>query len=433
MPLRRRQWDNLANALENESCVLLLGPSLSTFPGTQNPLTRQFAQQLTRELEEEGVAYDKAASGDLTYIMQRFSTIEWVMPPDPGFEAKAFYEKYAKETNSIQRSLAALPIPLIVNTAPDALITQALREAGKYQTQFEYYNFRKHREVAIRPPSVEAPLVYNLFGYYADAKSLVLAEEDQVVFTANIVREDPPLPNSFLAFFDPFKTYLFLGFDWEQWPLRLLLRSLKLEKEARILSPASIHHQLYPRTRDFYESQFHLSFINQDLRHFVKMLQQKLGERQPQENHKARKSLYLVSAEADASYREQLYQALRQLPFSIRHRGLTEAGSDVGMQLQQDMDEAAAILLLASPALLADGSALEMDIPIALSRHEAEGVPLIPIIIRPCQWEQLAVLTRMPLILPRKDEQVGFPLSSWDKPDEALQQIVAEIKKLLLP
>lgn len=431
MPPRRRQWENLLNALENESCILLLGPSISTLSGTSIPLNQQFANELTIELKVEGVAYDEAESNDLAYIMQRFTTITGVMPSDPGFEAKAFYERHGKTANALQKKLATLPFPLIVNTSPDALIARALKEAGKYQTQFEYYNFRKHREVSISRPSVASPLVYNLFGYYADAKSLVLTEEDQVVFTTNVVRDTPPLPTGLLGLFDPYKTYLFLGFDWEQWPLRLLLRSLNLEKETHLLSPASSRYELHPRTRDFYESQFHLSFITENIEEFVQNLKKELGGRQQKEALPKRRLAYIVAADEDDHFRSQVAKALQPLPIAIQHRGSIEPGADTLRRPRQELKEAEFIFLLVSSGFLADSRILKEELPLALEQQEAGNAHIIPIIIRPCHWEQVESLTSIPLILPKLGKQVGFPVSQWESRDEALRQITAEVSALL--
>lgn len=93
MPLKRRQWSNLLQALSNQSCVLLLGPGVSTVEGGKLSLNERFAEELTAELTEEEITFDNGNKHNLTYIMQRYLTIDEVTPSDPGFEAKLFFEK----------------------------------------------------------------------------------------------------------------------------------------------------------------------------------------------------------------------------------------------------------------------------------------------------------------------------------------------------
>ncbi len=53
MALKSRQWNNLLEALENGSCIVLLGPMVSTASDGGVPLANQFAMELSKTLEEE--------------------------------------------------------------------------------------------------------------------------------------------------------------------------------------------------------------------------------------------------------------------------------------------------------------------------------------------------------------------------------------------
>ena len=68
----------------------------------------------------------------------------------------------------------------------------------------------------------------------------------------------------------------------------------------------------------------------------------------------------------------------------------------------------------------------------ALKRHLDKKSKVIPIITRPCNWQQLKELTQMNLILPfKKSGTIGTAISSWDDPDDAYRMIVEEIQKFL--
>ena len=429
MSLKRRQWNNLLEALENGSCIVLLGPMVSTVANGGLPLAAQFAKELSETLEDEEVTFDKAHEHNLTYIMQRFMTIDGVTSSDPGYEAKKFYEKHEGQINSVQKLVAELPVSLVINTSPDDGIVQALKQSGKYKTVHAWYNYRQEEYPDVEIPNSDAPLVYNLFGHYKDPQSLVLTESDQVEFVSNVVKDQPPLPPKLLRQFDSFKTYLFLGFDWEQWNLRLILQSLNLEKESNILAHSRHDISLQEKTKDFYQSSFRFSFVTENIADFVKELHDRYNAHAGEEV--VQKKLVIVSDSKDESFRDELHKNLKLLPLKSWHKGLIGAGEDIAKTFQQQMDSAEIILLLISSDFLASDAIYNNEWRIALQRHQDNKSKVIPIITRSCNWQHLKELTQMPSILPRKNLEVGKAITSWENPDDAYQMIVQEIEGLL--
>lgn len=430
MSLAPRQWNNLVEALKNGSCVILLGPSISTLEDGSTPLSHQFAKNLTEELEKEKISYDKTCRDNLTYIMQRFTTIPNVAPSDPGFEAKNFYETHKGNFNDIQKTLAELPLSLIINTSPDDSIVHAFKQAGKFETMYAYYNYRKEQKYEFSVPNTDTPLIFNLFGHYENAMSLVLTESDQVEFMKNVIRDQPPLPPKLIGQLDSHKTYLFLGFDWEQWNLRLLLEGLNLEKKAQILAHSRSDTPLRDITRDFYQSSFQFSFITDNILDFVQELQQKLNAESGGEAP-AKKSLYIVADPKDEPFRDELAKNLKPLSLDIKHEGTIDPGEDRAEAIKAGINGADIILLMVSADFLASDDLYKNEWPLTLQRQQDGKCQIIPVITRPCEWQQLTELTQMTTILPRKGLEIGKAISSWDDPDEAYSRIVKEIQELL--
>ncbi|WP_339715837.1 SIR2 family protein [uncultured Kriegella sp.] len=429
MTLKSRQWNNLLEALENGSCIVLLGPLISTGLEGVRPLEAQFAKELSKTLEEEEVSFDKAHEENLTYIMQRFMTIDGVTSSDPGYEAKKFYEKYDGQANGIQNLIATLPVNLIINTSPDDAIVQALKQQGKYRTVHDWYNYEGELATDIELPTAESPLVYNLFGYYKDTESLVLTEADQVRFIGKVVKDQPALPPKLLRQFQGKKSFLFLGFNWEHWNLRLLLQSLNLKRDSSIMAHSRNDDALQPKTRDFYESYFRFSFVTDDIEDFVKELHEKYAQHSGHEV--AQKKLLLISAPEDEAYCDELYKNLKPLPFESWHRGLTLGGQEPEVEFQKHMANADIILLLVSTDFLASDAITDVDLPNALQRHQGKKAKVVPIITRPCKWDGVKELTQMPLILPKKNREVGKAISTWENQENAYQNIISEIQELL--
>ncbi len=433
MSLEPRQWNNLLEAIENGSCIVLLGPNISTVKKGGSSLYEAFAKTLTAELKKEKIVYDKAHEGNLTYIMQRYTTIPNVAPSDPGFEAKNFYKEYEGQFNSVQQMLAELPINLVINASPDNAIVHALKKAGKFKTIHAWYDYRKEQKQEFDTPTAEAPLVFNLFGYYEQAGSLVLTESDQVEFLKNVLKDQPPLPPKLLSQLDSRKTYLFLGFDWEQWNLRLLLQGMNLEKECNILAHSHESVKLQAKTKDFYESSFRFSFITENADKFVAELKEKYNELSPETAKDVKQEKLFIAADPkDDEFKTELVKNLKPLVADVWHEGLIEAGSDVDATVLENLESADIILLLVSADFLASDSVFKREWKVALKKHKDKSAKVIPIITRTCNWEESSPdLTKMDPILPRKGIEVGKAISSWENPDDAYSMIVKEIQELL--
>ena len=433
MSLEPRQWNNLLEAINNGSCIVLLGPKISTAKKDGQSLYEAFSKSLTAELKKEKIAYDKTHEGSLTYIMQRYTTIPNVAPSDPGFEAKKFYKEYEGEFNVVQQTLAELPINMVINTSPDNAMVHALKNAGKFKTIHAWYDYRKEQKQEFDTPTAEAPLVFNLFGYYEQAGSLVLTESDQVEFMKNVLKDQPPLPPKLLSQLDSRKTYLFLGFDWEQWNLRLLLQAMNLAKECNILAHSQEEVKLQATTRDFYESSFRFSFITENIEKFVAELKEKYSKSSPEtETTTEKKKLFIVADPKDEDFKNELFKNLKPLAADVWHEGLIEAGSEVDATVLENLENANIILLLISADFLASDAIFKREWKVALKKHKDKSAIVIPIITRTCNWEESSPdLTKMDPILPRKGIEVGKAISSWDNPDDAYSMIVKEIQDLL--
>lgn len=428
MPLKRRQWSNLLQALSNQSCVLLLGPGVLTVEGGKLSLNEKLAEKLTVDLKEADIDFDNGNKHNLTYIMQRFLTIDDVIPNDPGFEAKLFFEKNAQQPNTILNNLASLPFNLVVNTSPDDLMIKAFKNNRKYKTVHRHYNHRKeiNSDDEFETPSTEAPLVFNLFGYYKKPESLVLTESDQIAFVSNVVKDNPPLPPKILRQFDNLKTYLFLGFDWEEWHMRLLLNSLNLSKESMIISSSPERYKVTTSTKEFYQSSFRFEFINENLDSFVQLLKERFNEFQ--EENPSNKQIVIAASEEDETYRDQLATHLAPLKNKAPcwHEGMVSAGDEVTIVKKQFWDKADIILLLISAKML-DSDELNL----VLQKQKEDKVKVIPIILKSCDWESIPELTMMSLILPQDGSDIGKAINKWDQVEDAYQNVVSKIKEFL--
>ena len=207
-------------------CVLLMGPGVAV-NAEREPLTALLARRLAAAPELQGKCPAEMVD-DLRYVAQAHYEAKQNLE-ELALETKDFYSAFQGTTTQFHRNLAELPFSLCISTSPDDLMLEAFRATGRKHPVAGHYNFRKALQVALRAPTETHPLVYYLYGHSDDLYSLVLTESDLIEFLVAMVRGDPALPDHVRGTLgDPDTTYLFVGFGFHHWYLRVLLHVLKI-------------------------------------------------------------------------------------------------------------------------------------------------------------------------------------------------------------
>jgi Cdc6-like AAA superfamily ATPase len=130
---------------------------------------------------------------------------------------------------------------------------------------------------------------------------------------------------------------------------------------------------------------------------------------------------------------EQLRDELANHLSILRREGWIDTWHDrrisAGMEWEGQIDEhlkrAQIILLLISPDFLASDYCYDVELKVALERHETGACRVIPIILRPVDWrgELLGKLQALP-----KD---ATPITRWPDRDEAFQDVAKGIRNIV--
>jgi hypothetical protein len=220
-----REVRALVERIKRGDCVLVLGPRVAIRPGDleRTPLDERLAGELLESIGEKpaGKPANLRRAADLHYRTRkdRDELELWV---------DDFYRREARATTDFHRDLAALPFKLCVSASPDSLLLNAFTSAGKFP-QKGYYSFRGAATPRLGAPTAERPMIYHLFGHHEDPTSLVLTEGDLIEFVVAVVRGTPAVPDqvrSMLA--DPAAAFLFIGFGFQNWYLRVLLQVMNV-------------------------------------------------------------------------------------------------------------------------------------------------------------------------------------------------------------
>src|SRR5579859_1037134 len=148
-----------------------------------------------------------------------------------------------------------------------------------------------------------------------------------------------------------------------------------------------------------------------------------------QQQKQAGLRVFYSYAFADSKWREKL-----AIHLSLLHReGLIEqwsdqqifAGSIRSQAIDQAIHSADIILLLISADFLASDACFQDEMRQALERHQRGEARVVPLLVRPCDWQHSPFAHLQ--CLPRNTK----PVTAWANQDEALVAIVQELRKIV--
>ena len=140
-------------------------------------------------------------------------------------------------------------------------------------------------------------------------------------------------------------------------------------------------------------------------------------------------SVFFSYSHADETLRDRLEKGLamlkRQGAIDTWHDRRIPAGDVLDSSIDAAMEAADVVLLLVSPDFLASSYCYDVEMKRAMERHEQREARLIPVILRPCDWQESPL--RSFLATPKD----GKPITKWADIDEAFQDVVASIRAAL--
>lgn len=140
--------------------------------------------------------------------------------------------------------------------------------------------------------------------------------------------------------------------------------------------------------------------------------------------------LFYSYSHKDEDLRDKLETHLsmlkRQKVISQWHDRVIIAGQEWGGEIDEHLKSADIILLLVSADFLASDYCYDIELKLAMERHEAGEACVIPVILRPCDWSG-APFSKLHA-LPRNAK----PVTIWSNHDEAFTDIVQGIRKAVV-
>lgn len=129
----------------------------------------------------------------------------------------------------------------------------------------------------------------------------------------------------------------------------------------------------------------------------------------------------------DEALRDELETHLamlkRQGVIDTWHDRRITTGSEVDSTINEEINDAEAILLLVSPDFLASAYCYDVEMSRAMKRHAAGEAIVIPVILRPCDWHRAPFGK---LLATPKD---GKPVTKWPSLDDAFLDVTQAIRR----
>ncbi|BBO90405.1 SIR2 family protein [Desulfosarcina ovata] len=254
--------EEIVKSFKHDKVIILLGPDIVI-----NKNGDTLLNNLLKYLREQNFDKDIDLGRDNLFICDNKTKNRMY----------SFIEEYFQsntQTSKIYEQLALIPCHLIVSITPDSLMKQAFEDCG-IDHAFRYYVKNKPgKEVDV--PTKEKPLLYNLFGSIEDQNSLVCNLDDLLQFLFSIIKEYE-LPINLRRSFDVANYFVFLGFNFNKWYLKLLLKLLNLttDKFSMAAEYLLIDDDKLIRTYDIH---YGVKIIETDIEKFVNDLYEKSRE-----------------------------------------------------------------------------------------------------------------------------------------------------------
>lgn len=451
---------NLIRALQNRECILLLGPEAATLErnGKSVSLQTLLIEHLISELKSRNPGASLVARPNLAYVAKMLEDAIFVQEVSKKATYSrenaraelndliaAFYDQYSFADFPVYRQVAKMPFHFVVETTPAPYLAQALDDENKFDARCIYYHYAnpthnnssKIGENEIRP---DAPLVYQLFGSAEQPDSMIVTERDQLAFIDALLQQENTagIPNSVAIHFTSLKdknttqqfdkTFLILGFDFNEWQLRLIMYLIGRYQRQKETYALQNPQDIAELTAFFYKNNFDVGFVDtpaeQFLADFDKALRQPAAPAAPASN---KLNVFLMYAPEDEAVKATLDAQLNPLKktefIETWDESLMLAGAEKDAEIASRLEAADIILLLVTANFFGSDDIFDRQLSVALKRHEAKQAVVIPLLMRSCSWEGTPLDT-LTTILPRN----RMALDRQDNPDTALSDTVEQLR-----
>ncbi|MEO8414333.1 MAG: toll/interleukin-1 receptor domain-containing protein [Ginsengibacter sp.] len=239
-------WNLVFKRIEDETCLLIIGPDIA-MPGPDKSLNESLREYLQK------------TSGDTIEYYTEDEFFSFKSKSDKEYAIMDIQEFYkALQPNDLHLKIAEIPFHLIISVSPDHIL-KTVFDDKKLDYQFAFYN-KEQNPGSIQKPDKNRPLIYNLFGDIETDGSLIFTYDDLFNYLIPSTGKFE-LPMELQRELNKARLVLFLGFRFEKWYFKLLLRLLNLHKDDKLNRATQLKNNSPVGLKNFYVEEFKLDFL----------------------------------------------------------------------------------------------------------------------------------------------------------------------------
>lgn len=251
---------DILSDIENESCVLIVGPDLIDLG------EKSFFQVLCEELQSDQ-QYNQLIDLSPQYVFVHEELLQ-LKPTAKETTLLRYIERFFQKQTQFDepfRKISQIPFHLIISFLPDTRLKRIFEEQN---LNFQYNHYpREENPQPVDKPSKKTPLIYNILGDFSEGDAIITF--DHLFQYLSGIMGKRELPHAIQETVKKARTFLFLGVHFERWYVQLILRIIttkdKKEKYTLLKNGGSSEVYTFIARRlelDFMESE-PIDFLNQ--------------------------------------------------------------------------------------------------------------------------------------------------------------------------
>src|SRR5882762_6884648 len=220
--IRSAIFQDILSDIENESCVLIIGPDLVDFG------EKSFFEVLCEELQKDA-QYSQLVDLTPQYVFLHEELLQ-LKPAAKETTVLRYMERfYQRQTQYDEpfKKIAQIPFHLVVSFLPDTRLKKVYTEKN---LDFQYSHYpREENPPPVDKPTKKMPLIYNILGDFSEGD--VIITFDHLFQYLSGIMGKRELPHAIQEAFKKARTFLFLGVHFERWYVQLILRIITTKEK----------------------------------------------------------------------------------------------------------------------------------------------------------------------------------------------------------
>lgn len=260
-------WEYLLESIEEEKCVLCLGPGIFDQPGVPT-----IDQELARFLKEQenDLRIRVYSDGWFHYLPDASEIDAWK-------KVKEFYGKPNSYGEALLDKIALMPFHFILTFTPDYKTREAFSRQG-IPFHAESYLKKMPFDPMTQKPTKNHPLVYNFLGELNKRNSLVMTYTDFYSYLESVFEGNSIAPVLKENIWDA-DYFVFLGIPFDKWYFHLFMRILQQHDKKRSSKKYAANPLYDDNIAVSCAEQYTMTFVHTDVAEFVQALYKQCAQR----------------------------------------------------------------------------------------------------------------------------------------------------------